>query len=45
MWTTGSVEPIVKKRYSTAYNIMPEAKMSLEKVVSNSVVIVSKFKD
>lgn len=33
------------RKYNTAYNIMSEANMSLEKLVSNSVVIASRFND
>lgn len=45
-WFSGAdSEAEVARKYTTAYNIMSEANMSLEKLVSNSVVIASKFKD
>ena len=45
-WFSGadSVEEVASK-YSTAYNIMAEANMSLEKLSSNSVMVASKFSD
>ncbi|XP_068202710.1 uncharacterized protein [Palaemon carinicauda] len=45
-WFSGAdtVEEVATK-FKTAYDIMADANMSLEKVSSNSVVIASKFKD
>lgn len=45
-WFCGAdSESEVTNKYTTAHTIMSEANMSLEKVVTNSMMVVSRFKD
>lgn len=45
-WFSGADSEVeAVRKYTTAYNIMSEANMSLEKLVSNSLVIASKCND